>query len=104
MNAASLPRERRGKSYDLRPLIETLLVKREGDAVQLEMTLSAREAATGRPGEVLRAMDLDPACAHIHPIGRELTQTCAAAAIYVGMRAASLRKSISKLSKRSTTV
>jgi radical SAM-linked protein len=74
MNAARLPRERRGKSYDLRPLIETLLVKREGDAVQLEMTLSAREAATGRPGEVLRAMDLDPACAHIQRTKLIITQ------------------------------
>ncbi len=68
MEADSLPCERRGKSYDLRPLIETLLVKQDGedgDAIQLEMTLSAREGATGRPGEVLRAMDLDPTCAHI---------------------------------------
>jgi radical SAM-linked protein len=68
MEADSLPCERRGKSYDLRPLIETLLVKQDGedgDAIQLEMTLSAREGATGRPGEVLRAMDLDPTCAYI---------------------------------------
>ncbi len=49
----SLPRERRGKTYDLRPLIENL------DAIskdKIHMRLSAREGATGRPDEVLDAL------------------------------------------------
>ena len=50
METASIPRERRGKSYDLRPLIESLEVSPEGT---IHMRLSAREGATGRPEEVL---------------------------------------------------
>jgi radical SAM-linked protein len=52
--APSLPREKRGKPYDLRPLIEALSV--EGDVIH--MRLSAREAATGRPEEVVDALGL----------------------------------------------
>lgn len=74
MDADSLPRKRRGKSYDLRPLIDTLLVKEDRDAIQLEMTLSALEGATGRPGEVLRAMNFDPTCAHIQRTKLIITQ------------------------------
>jgi radical SAM-linked protein len=64
MEAASLPRERRGKPYDLRPLIEALalipspLADREGQAVRIFMRLTAREGATGRPEEVLDALGL----------------------------------------------
>lgn len=58
--ANSLPRERRGKPYDLRPLVEALEV-REGSngCVVLFMRLSARQSATGRPEEVLAALGLD---------------------------------------------
>ncbi len=55
----SLPRERRGKAYDLRPLIEEL--KLEPDVLEplcLSMRLSAREGATGRPEEVLDALGI----------------------------------------------
>ena len=52
--APSLPREKRGKPYDLRPLIEALSV--EGNVIR--MRLSAREAATGRPEEVVAALGL----------------------------------------------
>ncbi len=56
----SLPRERRNKPYDLRPLIEALNV--EGDPrPSLFMRLTAREGATGRPEEVLDALGLDAA-------------------------------------------
>ena len=51
----SLLRERRGKTYDLRPLIEQL------DAIaedKISMRLSAREGATGRPDEVLGALGI----------------------------------------------
>ena len=67
---ASLPRERRGKPYDLRPLIEELALTPmlgasptppppgEGQEVRLFMRLSAREAATGRPEEVLDVLGI----------------------------------------------
>jgi len=51
----SLLRERRGKTYDLRPLIEQL------DAIaedKISMRLSAREGETGRPDEVLGALGI----------------------------------------------
>ena len=50
MASSSLPRQRRGKSYDLRPLIEKLELIPEN---KILMRLSAREGATGRPEEVL---------------------------------------------------
>ncbi|MEZ0396722.1 MAG: TIGR03936 family radical SAM-associated protein [Anaerolineales bacterium] len=53
----SLPRQRRGKSYDLRPLIQTL----ECRGTSLYMRLAAGEGATGRPEEVLAELGLDPA-------------------------------------------
>ncbi len=58
-----LPRERRGKPYDLRPLIQRLdLNLPDSDQpVTLAMRLAAREGATGRPEEVLVALGLDPA-------------------------------------------
>jgi radical SAM-linked protein len=60
-------RQRRGKSYDLRPLLEALeACETPGDGPALEMQLSLREGATGRPDEVLLALSLDPACAHVH--------------------------------------
>lgn len=62
----SLPRERRGKLYDLRPLIESLIVPPDEESeCRLRMQLSAREGATGRPEEVLRALNLDPHQVHI---------------------------------------
>ncbi len=58
MQATALPRERQGKHYDLRPLIEELGVERQEDgSVWLVMRLAAREAATGRPEEVLLALE-----------------------------------------------
>ena len=57
----SLPRERRGKVYDMRPLIETLNVITEADGkVWLQMKLAARDGATGRPEEVLNALGIEP--------------------------------------------
>lgn len=57
--AETLPRERRGRPYDLRPLILDLSLEesRAGEIV-LAMRLSAREGATGRPEEVLDALGL----------------------------------------------
>jgi len=60
METASLPRERRGKPYDLRPLIETMRLI-EPDAEnhpRLFLLLAAREGATGRPEEVLDVLGI----------------------------------------------
>jgi len=64
---SSLPRERRGKSYDLRPLIEALeVVENPGDSSPgLRMQLKAIQGATGRPDEVLEALNLERIHAHI---------------------------------------
>ena len=66
--AQSLPRERRGKNYDLRPLIEDIqhLPDDERGHACLRMILSARAGATGRPEEVLAALDIPPESARIH--------------------------------------
>jgi radical SAM-linked protein len=64
LDAPSLPMNRRGKDYDLRPLIESLRVENGPDGkTQILMRLSAREGATGRPEEVLKALGLDPSLA-----------------------------------------
>ena len=61
MMSESLIRERRNKFYDLRPLIELLSVITEPSGkIWLKMTLAAREGATGRPEEVLLALDISP--------------------------------------------
>ncbi len=61
MMSESIIRERRGKQYDLRPLIEMLSVITEANGnVWLKMTLAAREGATGRPEEVLLTLDIEP--------------------------------------------
>jgi radical SAM-linked protein len=60
LRAESLPRERRGKRYDLRPLIEELRVRPDpaGASALIEMRLRAQEGATGRPDEVLDALGI----------------------------------------------
>lgn len=59
-------RERRGKSYDLRPLIEMMSVITQADGTGwLKMTLAAREGATGRPEEVLAALGIEPETARV---------------------------------------
>jgi len=74
LSASSIIRQRRGKSYDLRPLIEGL------EAVgptTLAVCLSAREAATGRPDEVLEALGLDPLSARIERTSISLASAAA---------------------------
>lgn len=59
--AESLPRERRGKFYDLRPLIELLDLQTDANGKHcIYMTLSARDGATGRPDEVLNVLGIEP--------------------------------------------
>jgi radical SAM-linked protein len=66
-------RERRGKGYDLRPLIEELAIRHDHAGTgALSMRLSAREGAMGRPDEVLRELGVDPAEAHIERLEIDL--------------------------------
>ena len=66
MQAESIIRERRGKTYDLRPLVEMLSVITQADGtVWLKMTLAAREGATGRPEEVLTMLEIEPETARV---------------------------------------
>lgn len=63
----SIPRVRRGKNYDLRPLIESL-ARAASDELghTLIMRLAAREGATGRPEEVVEALGHSVAEARFH--------------------------------------
>ena len=54
LEAESLPRQRREKDYDLRPLIESL----ECGDQKLQMVLASRPGATGRPEEVLDCLGI----------------------------------------------
>jgi radical SAM-linked protein len=67
-DAEDLLRTRRGKEYDLRPLIEKLTVDQMNEELeqQLSVRLSAREGATGRPEELILALGADPMNARYH--------------------------------------
>ena len=64
MESESIIRERRGKIYDLRQLIEGLAItpspfpEGERQRVRVFMRLAAREGATGRPEEVLDTLGI----------------------------------------------
>lgn len=60
---AHVERVRRGRAYDLRPLVHSLSVTPEGN---LRATLSLGEAGTARPDELLEALGLAGALALIH--------------------------------------
>jgi radical SAM-linked protein len=68
--AESLIRERRGKEYDLRPLIIDVKLAEPAASLAsltlLTMCLYLMEAKSGRPDEVLLALGLDPLAARIH--------------------------------------
>ena len=65
--AATLPRERREKEYDLRPLIYELEVMPAADgSPRLEMRLALQPSQTGRPDEVAQALQLDPRTIRVH--------------------------------------
>ncbi|MHB8193588.1 MAG: TIGR03936 family radical SAM-associated protein [Bellilinea sp.] len=62
LEAGKIIRSRRGKEYDLRPLIEelSLIAGPNSDTPALFLRLSARQSATGRPEEVVSALGYDP--------------------------------------------
>ncbi len=80
LQTASLPRERRGKSYDLRPLIEQLGLMNKASTVdnpsqQIYMRLTSRQGATGRPEEVLEALALPSEHARIERVSLIFSQS-----------------------------
>lgn len=75
LRAESLPRERRGKPYDLRPLIEGMSVRStDQERPLIFMRLAAREGATGRPEEVLDALGLDQAAFRVERLALILAE------------------------------
>jgi hypothetical protein len=67
LSAESVEKERRGKAYDLRPLVINLtLVETEDGALRIDMHLYLLPGKTGRPDEVIDALGLDPLAARIH--------------------------------------
>ncbi len=68
LEAEHLPRTRHGKAYDLRPLIESasLLSPVEGPPPHLRVQLAARQAATGRPEELLAEMGINFEDTQVH--------------------------------------
>jgi radical SAM-linked protein len=67
LSAATVRRERRGKLYNLRPLVYDLSLAQTAEVDwRLTLRLALREGATGRPDEVLDALQLDPLDLHLH--------------------------------------
>lgn len=62
LSQSTVMRERRNKKYDLRPLIESLSIEED----VLVMKLSARDGATGRPDEVLKALGVEDYQIQVH--------------------------------------
>lgn len=63
LKSSQLLRERRGKKYDLRPLIKDIQppIRDEEGRMHISMHLWSRpEEATGRPDEVLSALEINP--------------------------------------------
>ncbi|MFC2054586.1 TIGR03936 family radical SAM-associated protein [Chloroflexota bacterium] len=70
LNSSSIQRIRRGKSYDLRPLILKLeLIPNEEIQRQKIFTrLTAKAGANGRPEEVASALDVPPQNIRVHRV------------------------------------
>jgi radical SAM-linked protein len=67
-SATQLPRIRRNKAYDLRPLIESLslLPAMEASNQRLRLQLAARQSATGRPEELLDELGIQFSSTQVH--------------------------------------
>jgi radical SAM-linked protein len=68
LSSKTLIRERRGKQYDLRPLVENIeeILPSPTGEQRIKITLSARPNATGRPDEVLAALEIPVNHANVH--------------------------------------
>jgi len=67
LDAESIQRVRRDKTYDLRPLILDAWVEEGGQGgVRIGMMLRAEEGGTGRPDEVAAALGWDAASVRLH--------------------------------------
>ena len=77
LEAESLPRTRRKKSYDLRPLILELSILEPDEAgrQRLHMHLTAQEGATGRADEVLKELGVEVAAARVRRTGLKFSST-----------------------------
>ena len=64
INSAKVIRDRKGKTYDLRPLIQKLESDKSSPP-KLQMTLAALPGATGRPDEILASLELPMTGTHI---------------------------------------
>lgn len=68
LSASSVIRERRGKKYDLRLLINELEILPENQEghQQFWISLRSRPGETGRPDEALSALNINPSSAIVH--------------------------------------
>lgn len=64
LNSSRIIRDRKGKTYDLRPLIQELNCDNSSTS-KFQMTLAALPGATGRPDEILAALELPTTGTHI---------------------------------------
>jgi radical SAM-linked protein len=67
-SATEVMRERRGKTYNLRPLVQSLSIEVEPDRAVIRSSLQGTESGTGRPDELIAALGVDPATTHIKRI------------------------------------
>ena len=66
LNATEVQRDRRGKVYNLRPLVQAITIEPQADrAVKIRSRLQATQTGNGRPDELAAALGLDPAVARI---------------------------------------
>ena len=70
----TIERERRGKKYDLRPLIQEFSLGDE-NPVELHLKLTSLPGATGRPEEVLEELWIDPFSVDIERTSLVLVKT-----------------------------
>jgi len=61
MAQETIERERRGKTYDMKPLIESWHCGTDPDGKAfMQVQMAARDSAMGRPDELAAALDFDP--------------------------------------------
>ena len=66
MSQATIERERRGKIYDMKPLVEKWEVIPDSDnGAALKVKMAARDSAMGRPDELAAALGYDPFAVNI---------------------------------------